>query len=638
MTEPRVLDLHEAVPEPPPDLLGLPVLHRKIQARRQWRRRGSAVLSAIVVAAVLIGAHALTTGTPGGPRHQRPAVGHPPLRNGLIVFSELSPGPIHSLPNAALYSARSDGTDVRKLTPITGRIEQIAASPDGSKIAYTAETYKPGGWHVAAESVHVMNADGSDNRTVYRCPNSACFSLEWSPIGGRLLVNGSTVLEPDGRLTQLCRGGCASGSPISEGTWSPDGRQIAFAAPVTLHLQGGTATVWAIATANADGSNVQLITNRRCSPSSESDCTYDHSPAWSPNGNRIAFTRVTPTYLQLDQSNVLRPSEPTGVFTVAPDGSDLTDLHSCGDNCRVSTIRWSSDSHRLAFATDSPLIRRQTATSTVGVADVTTRTFNVFTFRTHLTVVNENWYAPAVSWAPDETALAVVVQQLGRPSTLYLVRVHNTTLESPTPIRTNAYQPMTWLPATAGPLGSDTVTTVAPVVSVTGSGTETVQLGVAPAGATRIELQLACLTPGLFTFGAGASVRCDQSAAGRDVTTYSLAIARGQQSTTITAAPNDRWYLAAEYADDTATAWGVNSDGQTYGVPNSRGTPDLIAAVATNGQQGYIYATQLQAAQPQPTSPQQAAAMHPTPVAIPVYKSDGHTVIGEFVIGSQPRQ
>jgi len=30
--------------------------------------------------------------------------------------------------------------------------------------------------------------------------------------------------------------------------------------------------------------------------------------------------------------------------------------------------------------------------------------------------------------------------------------------------------------------------------------------------------------------------------------------------------------------------------------------------------------------------------MHPTPVAIPVYKSDGHTVIGEFVIGSQPRQ
>jgi len=635
MTEPRVVDLHEAVPEPPSDLLTLPVLHRRIQARRQWRRRGGAVLSAVVVAAVLIGAHALTTETPRGPQHPRPAAGRPPLHNGLIVFSELSAGPIYSLPNAALFSARSDGTGVRKLTPISGRIEQMAASPDGRKVAYTAETYKPGGWHVAAESVQIMNADGSDNRTVYRCPNSACFSLEWSPVGGRLLINGSTVLEPDGRLTQLCRGGCASGYPISEGTWSPDGQQIAFAAPIPLHLQGGTATVWAIATANADGSNVQLITNRQCSPSSQSDCTYDHAPAWSPSGSRIAFTRVTPTYLQLDQSNVLRPSQPTGVFTVAPDGSNLTELHSCGDNCRVSTLRWSPDGSRLAFAAVAPLMSGQTATSTVGVADVTTRAFSVLAFRTRITVVNENWYAPAVSWAPNETALAVVVQQVGRPGTLYLVRVHHTTLESPTPIRTNAYQPMTWLPATS--LGGDTVTTVAPVVSVTGSGTETVQLGEAPTGATRIKLQLTCLTPGLFTFGDGASVRCDQSDAGRDVTTYSLAIAQGQQSTTITAAPNDRWYLAAQYTDDTATPWGVNSDGQTYGVPNSQGTPDLIAAVATNGQQGYVYATQLQAAQPQPTSPQQAATMHPTPVAIPVYKSDGHTVIGEFVIGSGPR-
>lgn len=447
MTEPRILDLHEAVPEPPPDLLTVPALHRKIQARRQWRLGGSAALSVFAVAAVLIGAHTLTAGKGSGPQRQPPAAGHPLLHNGAIVFSQLSPGPINSLPNAALYSAQPDGTAVRKLTPISGRIEQVAASPDGSKIAYTAQTYKPGGWHVAADSVHVMDSDGSDNRIVYHCPNSTCFSLEWSPVGGRLLINGSTVLEPDGHLTPLCDGGCASGDPISEGTWSPDGRQIAFAAPVTLHLQGGTATVWAIATANADGSNVQLITNRKCSANSQSYCTYDHSPAWSPDGSRIAFTRVTPTSLQLDQSHVLRLSEPASVVTMAPDGSNVTELYSCGESCRVITIRWSPDSHRLAFASTAALIRGQTATSTVGVADVTTRATSILTFRTHLTVANQNWYGPAVSWAPNQTALAVVVHQLRRPPTLYLVRVHHATLESPTPIHTNAYQPMTWLPA-----------------------------------------------------------------------------------------------------------------------------------------------------------------------------------------------
>lgn len=184
-----------------------------------------------------------------------------------------------------------------------------------------------------------------------------------------------------------------------------------------------------------------------------------------------------------------------------------------------------------------------------------------------------------------------------------------------------------------GPPGSDTITAVAPVVTVTGTGTQTVALGDPPAGATRIELRLTCLTPGRFVFADGAGVRCGPSDAGSDVTTYSLPITPGQQSTTITAGPNERWHLVAQYVNDAPTAWGVNADGKTYGVPNSHGTPDLIAVAATNGQHGYVYATELQAAQSQPTSPAQAATMEPATVGIPVYTSDGHTVIGQFVIG-----
>ncbi|WNM24430.1 hypothetical protein [Demequina capsici] len=77
--------------------------------------------------------------------------------------------------------------------------------------------------------------------------------------------------------------------------------------------------------------------------------------------------------------------------------------------------------------------------------------------------------------------------------------------------------------------------------------------------------------------------------------------------------------------------------GETYGVDADDAHPDLIAAYATNGKVGYIRRTELEAVQgPLPTSPAEAAArmQDPTPGtgSIPVYESDGVTVIGEFTI------
>jgi hypothetical protein len=66
-------------------------------------------------------------------------------------------------------------------------------------------------------------------------------------------------------------------------------------------------------------------------------------------------------------------------------------------------------------------------------------------------------------------------------------------------------------------------------------------------------------------------------------------------------------------------AWGVNADDQTYGAINDRGTPDLVAAVATNGRSGYVYASQLMS--------------EASGVTLNVYESDGKTPIGKFVLG-----
>jgi hypothetical protein len=84
----------------------------------------------------------------------------------------------------------------------------------------------------------------------------------------------------------------------------------------------------------------------------------------------------------------------------------------------------------------------------------------------------------------------------------------------------------------------------------------------------------------------------------------------------------------------------VNEQGQTYGhAPYNPSAivqdPDLIAAVGTNGARGYVKATDLNG--PSFSSPQEAIAYQEANRdgrSIPLYESDGTTVIGEFVIGN----
>ncbi len=178
--------------------------------------------------------------------------------------------------------------------------------------------------------------------------------------------------------------------------------------------------------------------------------------------------------------------------------------------------------------------------------------------------------------------------------------------------------------------GSPDVAPLAPSVSVTGEGTQTVELGAPPAGTTELEIRLACLTPGTFLTADGASLVCDASSAGTGAMGWHLSVVTGQHSTVITAGAGERWRLVATYSRVTDTAWGVNADGLTYGVANDRGTPDLVAAIASNGRVGYVYSRDM-FPPPGPTGLQIGG--HSEPRTIPVYTSDGHTVIGQQMIG-----
>jgi hypothetical protein len=187
--------------------------------------------------------------------------------------------------------------------------------------------------------------------------------------------------------------------------------------------------------------------------------------------------------------------------------------------------------------------------------------------------------------------------------------------------------------------GGQAVTQLGAPITQTQTGTGTVELGSVPSGATNVSVKLTCLSAGTFVFPDGASMTCSTSDAGTpsSFTTYSLSLSPVEHAITIRTAAGNRWQLTAEYVNQVTTTWKVNANGQTYGVENSHGVPDLIAAVASNGRQGYIKKNELDAAngsnvtsQAEALKWQQAHAGATTD--IPVYDSDGTSVIGQFVM------
>lgn len=191
--------------------------------------------------------------------------------------------------------------------------------------------------------------------------------------------------------------------------------------------------------------------------------------------------------------------------------------------------------------------------------------------------------------------------------------------------------------------GSTEVTPLATTESDTFTGTGALELGSAPNTATGVAISFTCLTPGSFVFDDGASVTCTSTEDVAHPTSYVLPLtAIGDETVTVTTSPDAGWTLTAGYVSEETTHWAVNDSGDTYGVINANGEPDLIAVIATNGQQGYVHRSDLEDADGTTaaksfTGPedalrwqeQNAGATH----VIPVYEQDGSTRIGDFQIG-----
>jgi len=86
-------------------------------------------------------------------------------------------------------------------------------------------------------------------------------------------------------------------------------------------------------------------------------------------------------------------------------------------------------------------------------------------------------------------------------------------------------------------------------------------------------------------------------------------------------------------------SYSVNDSGETYGSARSATSPaeepDLIEAMATNGEVGYVRGSDLTLPATTPEDNIRNNDVYARGFTIPVYASDGKTVIGEFVVGGK---
>lgn len=202
-----------------------------------------------------------------------------------------------------------------------------------------------------------------------------------------------------------------------------------------------------------------------------------------------------------------------------------------------------------------------------------------------------------------------------------------------------------------------------PIVSLLGTPTSTlvtsrttIDMSKRPDAATHARVTVICDSAGEVSWGTDPGGNNPTSVCSdTDVQTARGGVwfdfALDAHTDTLYVAPSDgmRATLTTQYLAEVPTRLGVNENGQTYGIDGGpQGTPDLILVGGTNPDgepvSGYARATDLDAFSPdhagQPANPDQAVrwqaerdTKYPHGWNIPIFASNGTTVIGTFHIG-----
>jgi Tol biopolymer transport system component len=241
---------------------------------RRGTRAGRA--TAIVIAACALGAGAAAAQLP----LTEPA---PEPRKARIAF----------LADTAIHTIAADGSDRRRISPADTEDADPALSPGGDMIAFARYDEEPGEGHAR---LWLVRPDGSGVRPLF-------------------------ATQPKGRNDF---------APA----WSPDGARIAF----SRVRSGKDRFVASIVTAAADGSDPRTVYSVAGGFGDEEDIAFLYTPAWSPDGRQILFTRSEEGLASADD---LRPA----LYVVPAAGGTARRV---ARDARDGV--WSPDGGRIAFA------------------------------------------------------------------------------------------------------------------------------------------------------------------------------------------------------------------------------------------------------------------------------------------------
>ena len=224
--------------------------------------------------------------------------------------------------NPEIYLMDADGNNQIRLTRHPEEDKLPSWSPDGKEIAFVS--MRNGG----NNQIYVMDSNGKNVRRI----TQGIFDLNpaWSPDGRMIAYDGREdgeenrkihLVTPDGTNRQRLAGDIPSWDMAA--AWSPDSQRIAL-----LSSRG----IWGneIYVMDADGTNQKRLTR---------DGWDDRGPAWSPDGNKIAYWSIG--------------GENTFIVVMNTDGTDRKRLpEEALDGVRVGNAApvWSPDGSKIAYS------------------------------------------------------------------------------------------------------------------------------------------------------------------------------------------------------------------------------------------------------------------------------------------------